>query len=81
MMEARSPFTHERLQAYSAAVECYKSVKAIRAGLPRGLGPIGDQITRATQSVCLNDGYAARGINRVMPRAGLCRVGDLVAGS
>jgi len=61
-VELRSPYLHERLDAYRAAVEFYRVVKEIRARLPRGLGPLGDQLSRAAQSICLNlaEGAAAR---------------------
>ena len=61
-MELRSPYLHERLDAYRAAVEFYRIVREIRARLPRGLGPLGDQLSRAAQSICLNiaEGAAAR---------------------
>ena len=58
----RSPWLHERLHAYSAALDFYRLATAIRRGLPRGLGPLGDQLSRAAQSICLNlaEGAAAR---------------------
>ena len=61
-METTSPYLHERLDAYRFAVEFYRYVKGVRAHLPRGLGPIGDQISRAAASVCLNvaEGAAAQ---------------------
>ena len=61
-MDTREPFIHSRLDAYRFAVEVYRSVKTIRTRLPRGLGPIGDQISRAAASICLNiaEGAAAR---------------------
>lgn len=61
-MERKSPYLHERLDAYRAALEAYRAIKSIRAHLPRGLGPLGDQLSRAGQSVCLNlaEGAAAR---------------------
>ena len=61
-MEEKSPWMHERLDAYCAAREFYRVVRGIRARLPRGLGPLGDQLSRAAQSVCLNlaEGAAAR---------------------
>jgi four helix bundle protein len=61
-VESKSPYLHERLLAYQSAIEFYRIVKAIRARLPRGLGPLGDQLSRAAQSVCLNlaEGAAAR---------------------
>ena len=60
--DERSPYLHERLRAYQVALEFYAMVKAIRRDLPRGLGPIADQLTRAAQSVCLNlaEGAASR---------------------
>jgi four helix bundle protein len=61
-MQNSTPYLHERLDAYRLAVEFYQYVKAIRARLPRGVGPIGDQISRAAASVCLNlaEGAAAQ---------------------
>lgn len=61
-MEQKSPYLHERLHAYQSSIELYRVVKGIRARLPRGLGPLGDQLSRAAQSVCLNlaEGAAAR---------------------
>jgi four helix bundle protein len=76
-VEQRSPYLHERLEAYRAAVEFYRVVKTIRARLPRGLGPLGDQLSRAAQSICLNlaEGAAAR--SRDVKR----RHWDIAAGS
>lgn len=61
-MEHRSPYLHERLNAYQHSLEFYRAVRSIRAHLPRGLGPLGDQLSRAAQSVALNlaEGAAAR---------------------
>ena len=61
-VEAKSLYLHERLEAYQLAVKFYASVKVIRSALPRGLGPIGDQISRAAASICLNlaEGAASR---------------------
>jgi four helix bundle protein len=61
-VEQKSPYLHDRLDAYRAALEAYRAIKSIRAHLPRGLGPLGDQLSRAGQSVCLNlaEGSAAR---------------------
>lgn len=61
-MEQKSPYLHDRLDAYRAALEAYRAIKNIRAQLPRGLGPLGDQLSRAGQSVCLNlaEGAASR---------------------
>ena len=58
----RSPYLHERLHAYAVALDFYRVVKAIRRDLPRGLGPIADQLSRAAQSLCLNlaEGAASR---------------------
>lgn len=57
-----SPYMHERLMAYREALEFYKLARVIRAGLPRGMGPLGDQLARASQSVVLNlaEGAASR---------------------
>jgi len=61
-VDQKSPFLHDRLRAYASAIEFYRVVRVIRARLPRGLGPLGDQLSRAAQSVCLNlaEGAAAR---------------------
>ena len=61
-MDQRSPYLHDRLHAYAAALDFYRVVRAIRARLPRGLGPLGDQLSRAAQSTCLNlaEGAASR---------------------
>ena len=61
-MRNTSIYLHERLDAYRFAVAFYGHVKTIRAQLPRGLGPVADQISRAAASVCLNvaEGAAAR---------------------
>ena len=61
-MNTNSPYMHERLDAYAAALAFYRIVRAVRSNLPRGLGPLGDQISRAAQSICLNlaEGAAAR---------------------
>jgi four helix bundle protein len=64
-MEGKALFMHERLDAYRFAVQFYREVKAIRGGLPRGLGPLGDQVSRAAQSIVLNlaEGAAARSVD------------------
>jgi four helix bundle protein len=61
-VEQKSPYLHDRLEAYRAAVEFYRVVKVIRGQLPRGMGTLADQLFRATQSICLNlaEGAAAR---------------------
>ena len=73
----RSPWIHERLLAYRTALEFYRLATTIRRGLPRGLGPLGDQLSRAAQSVCLNlaEGAASRS------RAVKMRSWDIAAGS
>lgn len=57
-----SPYMHERLMAYREALEFYRLARSIRVRLPRGMGPLGDQLSRAAQSVVLNlaEGAAAR---------------------
>ena len=62
IVEQKSPYLHDRLEAYRASVEFYRVVKAIRGQLPRGMGTLADQLFRATQSICLNiaEGAAAR---------------------
>ena len=64
-MDSRSPFLHERLDVYRFALNFYQHVKVIRKQLPRGLGPLGDQISRAASSIGLNiaEGAAARSRN------------------
>ena len=61
-MESKPMFMHEGLLAYRFAIEFSKLVKVIRGGLPRGCGPLGDQLSRAAQSVVLNlaEGAASR---------------------
>ena len=61
-MRNHNIYLHERLEAYRFAVAFYGHVKTIRAQLPRGLGPVGDQISRAAASICLNlaEGAASR---------------------
>ena len=61
-MNDRSPFLHNRLDVYADCLEFYREVKAIRARLPRGLGPLADQLSRAAQSMTLNlaEGSSAR---------------------
>ena len=88
-MTQKSPYLHQRLHAYSNSLEFYKVVKGIRARLPRGLGPLGDQLSRAAQSVSLNlaEGSAARSrdvklrhFNIALGSAGECAAAlDLVA--
>ena len=58
----RTVFVHQKLRAYQHALAFYRVVKTIRKTLPRGLGPIGDQLSRASQSVVLNiaEGAASR---------------------
>ena len=45
---------HQKLKAYQFAVAFYRVVREVRSQLPRGLGSLGDQLSRAAQSVCLN---------------------------
>src|ERR1700733_12501689 len=61
-MEPKPMFMHEGLLAYRFAIEFYRVDKTIRGGLPRGCGPLGDQLSRAAQSVALNlaEGAASR---------------------
>lgn len=61
-MGSKAPYLHERLLVYADALELYRVVRDIRTRLPRGLGPLADQISRAAQSICLNlaEGSAAR---------------------
>jgi four helix bundle protein len=54
VVEQKALYLHERLEAYQLAVKFYRTIKVIRSALPRGLGPIGDQISRAAASICLN---------------------------
>ena len=77
LVNHRSPYLHERLEAYAAAVEFYRVVKTIRARLPRGLGPLGDQLSRAAQSICLNIAEGAAARSRDVKR----RHWDIAAGS
>ena len=60
-----APYPHEKLKAYAFAVAFYRVVRDLRSQLPRGLGPLGDQLSRAAQSVCLNlaEGAAQSSIN------------------
>ena len=55
-------FMHEGLLAYRHAILFYKVVKVIRGDLPRGCGTLGDQLSRAAQSIALNlaEGAASR---------------------
>ena len=73
----RSPYIHQRLRVYHVALEFCRTVKIVRGGLPRGLSSIGDQLTRAAQSMCLNlaEGAASR------HRAVKLRHWGIVAGS
>ena len=61
-METKPLFMHEGLIAYRVAIEFARMVKTIRGGLPRGCGSLGDQLSRAAQSVVLNlaEGAASR---------------------
>ena len=76
-------FIHEKLRAYRFALAFYRVVKMLRAGLPRGLGPIGDQMSRAAQSVVLNlaEGGAqrARDMKRRHYRIALASTGECAA--
>ena len=53
-MDPKSPFLHERLQAYDFALSFYRHVKFIRKKIPRGLGEVNGQMTRASLSICYN---------------------------
>lgn len=53
MKPIRSVFLHERLYAYVRARKFYQSAKKIRDLLPRGLGEVRDQLTRASSSLGL----------------------------
>lgn len=60
-----SVFLHERLEAYVFARRFYRTARAIRAQLPRGLGEVRDQLYRAASSVSL---AIAEGANACQPR-------------
>lgn len=53
-MAHRSPFLHERLHAYQHAIAFYRHARTIRVGLPRGLADLGDELFRASGSICRN---------------------------
>lgn len=59
----RSPFLHERLDAYHHALNFYRVARELRKGLPRGLGDLGDELFRAAGSICRNlaEGCASYG--------------------
>lgn len=67
----------ESLRAYQAGIQFYRHARAIRRGLPRGLGTLGDQLGRAALSIVLNlaEGAAARS------RAVKLRCWEIAAGS
>ena len=47
------PLAHERLDAYRVAVEFCEMSQAITKRLPRTKGQLGDQLTRASESIVL----------------------------
>ena len=49
-----SPFLHERLIAYQNSLAFYGTARAIRVQIPRGLGDLGDELFRASGSICRN---------------------------
>ncbi len=53
-MDRDFSFGHERLQAYSVALEFLGDVAGLLSGLPRGESAIADQLRRAGDSVLLN---------------------------
>ena len=61
----RSIFLHEKLGAYAHARAFYRTARAIREQLPRGLGEVRDQLYRAASSVSL---AIAEGANAGQPR-------------
>ena len=79
----RSPWLHERLDAYAAARNFYRLSKAIRDQLPRGLGEVSDQLKRAASSVSLAiaEGACARarGIKAAHFQRALASAGECAA--
>ena len=68
---------HEDLDAYRAAIEFLALASRVTEGFPRGYGPLGDQLRRASLSIPLNiaEGYGKRSA------ADRCRFYDIARGS
>ena len=62
----RTPFAHQRLRAWEVAIEALSLCDRAAKRLPRGYGPLADQLRRASQSACLQvaEGAAKHGAER-----------------
>lgn len=58
------PLTHEKMDVYKVALDLARSVSEVIEPLPRSYRDLGDQLTRASQSVVLN---IAEGAGRYRP--------------
>jgi len=58
-------FAHQRLDAYHVALELYRGVELLAAGLPRGYADLKDQLRRSAAATVR---HVAEGANRVAPR-------------
>ena len=67
-MDSRSPFLHDRLLAYQHAIAFYRIARAIRVQMPRGLGDLGDELFRASGSICRNLAEGAASFGRDQKR-------------
>ena len=64
-MNSPPKLSHENLDAYQTAIEFLALSVLLLEQLPRGYGPMADQLRRAALSIPLNiaEGYGKRGIN------------------
>ena len=62
-MSSYPKLNHESLDAYQAAIDFLALVARLLVQLPRGYGPVADQLRRAALSIPLNiaEGYGKRG--------------------
>jgi four helix bundle protein len=58
-------FAHQRLDAYHVAMDLFRGVEEIAAGLPQGHAELKDQLRRAAGATVRN---IAEGANRMHPR-------------
>ncbi len=67
-------FRHHSLDAYGVALDALVAADAIAKKLPRGYGPLCDQLRRASQSAFLQlaEGVARTGADRAQRLRGAC---------
>ena len=64
-LTAPTRFAHQRLDVYHVALDLYRGVEELAAGLPRGYADLKDQLRRAAAATVR---HVAEGANRVHPK-------------